>query len=335
MMEATTTATIAAEREVDLHRLDLRFAEARLIEPRAVEHLARSIERCGQITPCIAVREEGSERLVLLDGYRRIAALRRLGRDTAHIEAWSCDLTQALLAVLARNHGRAFAAIEEALMLRELVHGRGLSQNEVACRSGRDVSWVSRRLQLVCGMPDTLLAAVRVGTLSTWAATRVMAPLARANPEHAKRLLGTLDSERLSTRELHGWFARYQSSAQPIRERLVASPRLFIDALRAKDELRADARLRQGPEGQCECDLRQLLALLERLRRSLKQCASEGVSETLVLTLRRLCIAADALQSDLRSYLNHDPDRDPQRRTNPQGAGPQPARDHAPAQALT
>ena len=330
-MEPTTTA----EREVDLHRLDLRFAQARLLEPRAVEHLARSIERCGQITPCIAVRENGSASLVLVDGYRRIAALRRLGRDTAHIEAWSCDLTQALLALLARNQGRAFAAIEEALMLRELVHGRGLSQQEVARRSGRDLSWVSRRLQLVCAMPDTLLAAVRVGTLSTWVATRVMAPLARANPEHAQRLLGALDCERLSTRELHGWFAHYQSSTQPIRERLVASPRLFIDALRAKDELRADARLRRGPEGQCEDDLRQLLVLLARLRRSLKQCAPEGVPETMVLTLRRVRTATDALQSELRSYLDHDPDRDPQQRTNPQGAGPQPARDHASAQALT
>jgi len=35
--------------ELDLHRLELRFASARLLEPHAVEQLARSIERCGQV----------------------------------------------------------------------------------------------------------------------------------------------------------------------------------------------------------------------------------------------------------------------------------------------
>jgi len=135
--------------EVDLHRLDLRFAEARLIEPRAVDALARSIEESGQLIACIAVPEEGSNRLVLIDGYRRILALRRLGRDTAFVESWGCDLAQALLRVLARANARPFAALEEALLLRELVHGQGLSEREVARRSGRDVSWVSRRLELV------------------------------------------------------------------------------------------------------------------------------------------------------------------------------------------
>jgi hypothetical protein len=42
-----------ARLNVDLHVLELRFASARLIEPRAVEKLARSIERDGQIVPCI------------------------------------------------------------------------------------------------------------------------------------------------------------------------------------------------------------------------------------------------------------------------------------------
>ena len=61
--------------QVDLHRLDLRFAPMRLPEPRAVERLAASIERCGQLIACIAV-PDGDERLVLVDGYRRVAALR-------------------------------------------------------------------------------------------------------------------------------------------------------------------------------------------------------------------------------------------------------------------
>jgi len=164
--------------DLDLHRLDLRFASARLVEPRAVERIARSIERGGQIVPCIAVADppvpalEGGERLVLIDGYRRIAALRRLGRDTARVECWACDLVEAVLGILARTQSRSFAAIEEALLVRELVQGLGLSQHEVARGCGRDVSWVSRRLQLLSGLSDAALVAVIDGRLSSWAASR-------------------------------------------------------------------------------------------------------------------------------------------------------------------
>ena len=45
--------------DLDLHRLDLRFADSRLVEPRAVARMARSIERCGQIVPCIVVAAPG------------------------------------------------------------------------------------------------------------------------------------------------------------------------------------------------------------------------------------------------------------------------------------
>jgi ParB family chromosome partitioning protein len=200
-----------------LHRLELRFAGTRLVEPRAVARIAHSIERYGQIVPCVVVAVSGgpgagSERLVLIDGYRRVAALRRLGRDTASVEQWTCELTDAPLGLLARTQNRSFASIEEALLIRELMQALGLSQHDLARRCGRDVSWVSRRLQLLSGLPDAALLAVREGTLSSWAATRVVVPLARAKAEHADQLLTALADAPLSTRELRCWFEHYQKA---------------------------------------------------------------------------------------------------------------------------
>jgi ParB/RepB/Spo0J family partition protein len=321
-------------REVDLHRLDLRFADARLLEPRAVERLARSIEQSGQLVPCIVVPAEGGEQLVLVDGYRRILALRRLGRDTARVDAWACDLAQALLSVLAQAHGRPLAAVEEALLLRELVHHQGLSQHEVARRSGRDVSWVSRRLQLVCALPDVLLAALRKGDLSTWAATRVLAPLARANPEHAAQLLRALAASTLSTRELQCWFQHYQRTASAARAHMVEHPRLFIEAVQVRDEQRADTRLREGPEGQCAAEVRQLLALIKRLRGRLPTLSAQALSDPLMALLTSLHTAIDALQCDLVRYPNHDPQPDPRCGANPANPRPELARDQPGTQAL-
>jgi len=77
-------------------------------------------------------------------------------------------------------------------VLRELLIGERVSQHELARRCGHDVSWVNRRLQLLQGLPDSVLAAVCAGQLSAWAASRIVVPLARANTEHAEHLLQAL-----------------------------------------------------------------------------------------------------------------------------------------------
>jgi ParB-like chromosome segregation protein Spo0J len=310
--------------ELDLHCLDLRFAVARLEDRRAVERLARSIEQCGQIVPCIAVVNGNGRSLVLIDGYRRVAALRRLGRDTARVERWECDLASALVAVLARTAGRRFAAIEEALLLRDLVEGLGLSQHELARRCGRDVSWVSRRLALLSALPDAALAAVQQGWLSSWAASRVVSPLARANTGHADRLLAGLRDAPLSTRELRCWFDHYRQASRAVRERMVDQPRLFLDAQRENGELRDGARLRDGPEGECAADLRIIEAILGRLKRRLERL--RPVPAFLGLAVPRLRAAISALIWEIERH-GEDPARDPQHRAHAGGPGEGPARD--------
>ena len=102
---------------------------------------------------------------------------------------WSCPVGEALAQVLARAGSRPFMPIEEALLLRELIDAHGLTQRDAARQCARDVSWVQRRLMLLGELPQALLQAVRGARVSSWAATRVFAPLARANRENAQRLL--------------------------------------------------------------------------------------------------------------------------------------------------
>jgi ParB family transcriptional regulator, chromosome partitioning protein len=324
--------------DLELHRLDLRFAGARLVEPRAVDRIARSIECAGQIVPCIAVANPAvkpptvDEQLVLIDGYRRVAALRRLGRDTAAVECWLCDLTEALLSLLARAQSRPLAQIEEALLLRELTQALGLSQREVARRCGRDNSWVARRLQLLTAVPDTALDAVRNGQLSSWAATRVIAPLARANAEHADRLLKALAGAQLSTRELRRWFNHYRQASRTSRERLVNHPHLFLQAAQETAEQDRSELLRDGPEGECDADLRRINVLIARLRKRLPTL--RPLPETLVSAVPWLQASLQALCDDIKGYSEHDSDRDPQQRANLKSAGSEPARDQSPVEAV-
>ncbi len=264
-MEGLRTETRILEHQ----QLSLRYAALRLPDPAALAALTRSLERSGQLTACLAVPDREGSAFVLLDGYRRVEALKRLGQDTVWMQIWYCPLAEGLGRVLARTQTRRSAAIEEALLLRELAEDSGLSQHELARRTGRDVSWVNRRLTLLSALSEELLAALCAGRLSVWAATRVLAPLARANSDHARTLLEALAREPLSTRELRRWYAHYVQANRITRARLVEHPQLFVQAHAQTCEAQEARRLREGPEGEWIDELERLTRGARRLCRTL------------------------------------------------------------------
>jgi ParB family chromosome partitioning protein len=249
---------------LDLHLLIPRFAPLRLRDPERLACLTRSMRQHGQLMPVVVVPESlDPPRWVVIDGYRRLEALREIGEDLVWVDVWERPVDEALLLCLARGPERGWEAIEEAALLHEL-SGR-YSLREMAQRIGRDVSWVSRRLSLFKALPEELLEAVRTGKLSVWAATRILAPLARANSAHARTLLGELEKTPLSTRELERLFAQYQRTPKARRERLVANPGLFVQALDSRAQAAEDQRLAEGPEGTWCKDLVVTGKILKRL----------------------------------------------------------------------
>jgi ParB-like chromosome segregation protein Spo0J len=290
--------------DVEIERLQLRFAGARVSDERAVRRLMQSIDECGQLIACVAVNDAdcgsaaAASPLVLIDGYRRVAALRRLGRDTARVQCCNGTVGEALAQLLACAQSRAMVAIEQALLLRELIEAQQLSQREAARCCGRDASWVQRRLLLLGALPDAVLEAVRGGGVSSWAAVRVFVPLARANSDHADRLLASLAAQRLSTRELRAWFEHYQGAQRAQRERMVEHPRLFIDSLYEREREREAQRLRDGPERELAGDLGHLHSLLERVRRRLAP-----LKPPLATPLARACARVHAALPEVASEL--------------------------------
>jgi ParB family transcriptional regulator, chromosome partitioning protein len=133
-------------------------------------------------------------------------------------------------------------------------------------------------------------------------------PLARANAEHAARLLTALADTPLSTRELDCWFEHYQKAFRSAREHMVSRPRLFLDALRETGEQRAGLRLRNGPEGECAADLRRVEAILARLGK--RVAALRPLPPALIAAVPRLRVAIDALINEIQREGAHDPDRD-------------------------
>jgi ParB-like chromosome segregation protein Spo0J len=253
---------------LDRHALIPRFAALRLRDSGKLGRLVDSIRQQGQLMPVVAVPADGEERhWVLIDGYRRLEALGRVGEDLIWVDVWDRPVDEALLLSLARGPERCWEAIEVAALIHELCQRH--SQREIALALGRDVSWVNRRLTRFKVLPEVLLEPIRQGRGSVRAATGILAPLARANPTHARTLLEQLEHHGLSTREHTRVYRHYQQATNTARERLVQNPTLFLQALNTRAQQAEDQQLAEGPEGRWYHDLAVSTKILERLRRQL------------------------------------------------------------------
>ncbi len=295
---------------VERHQLLTRLASLRVHDPCRLRKLTGSIERQGQLMPVVAVPAADQEvRWVLIDGYRRLAALGHLGKDLIWVDVWDREVDEALLLCLARGPERCWQAIEEAALIFEL--SRRHSLREIATALDRDVSWVSRRLSLFQALPGDLLQAVRQGKISLWAASRILVPLARANTAHARLLLAHLEQHPLSTRELKRLYSHYQQANQVQRERLVQAPGLFLQALATREEATQARRLAEGPEGSWCKDLTVVGQILKRL---LGQVSTLFTAEQAPEARKRLWQAfaqmkrrCEQLEKALEEATRHDP----------------------------
>lgn len=233
------------------------------MRPNQLQRLCASLQDRGQLIPVVVVPGETGNRWVLIDGYRRVAALTTLRRDTAQAETWEMDVDQALMICLVRDDARHWEAIEQAALIQLLSQRHSL--REIGRQTGRDVSWVSRRKALIEDLPEAVIAAVLGGALSLWSATRILAPLARANSGHADQLLAQLRQTPRSTRELNQFFQHYQQATQYQRQRMIEDPDLFFRAQAHRTEATAAKRLAEGPEGRWCRDLARLRELLGQL----------------------------------------------------------------------
>lgn len=324
-------------REIEIGQIDLRYEHTRIHKPQRVSSLASAIKRCGQIIPVITVKEDDLS-FVLMDGYLRIAALKRCGKDTVMAEIWRCKEAEALVQVFMRTQERRWEALEQAYVIKELQERHQLSQGKIAALMGKDKGWVSRRLSLLQVLPDDILQMVRMGHVSTWAATRVLAPLARANPDHATTLTASLLKEQISTRDLATFFKHYQKANRRQRDNMILNPGLFFKALHAKNEDEETRCLKGGPEGNWIKDLKMTGHILRRLSQQVPVVIYKGQShldrrivKTAFEDARGLMLS---LEKKIRRLDTNEESRNQTGHSNPAPSGGQDPKDQSDAPYL-
>lgn len=209
---------------LELGQLDQKYGRLRGVDPRLHRRLMASLAEHQQQVPVLVVAGSQRNRWVLIDGYARTRALRKLGID----EVWAIapDLTEAQALVLRQcSHlTRRPSALEEGWLVRELIDGHGYEPGEVARDLGRSTSWVSRRLGLVDGLPPGAQQAVRDGRICAFGAMKFLLPLARANEAQCKTLVNALGKTHVTSRQLQTLYEAWRRSDAVGRARIVAEP---------------------------------------------------------------------------------------------------------------
>ena len=213
--------------EVELHQLTLRYEHLRKRHPLQERALLTSVAEIGQQLPVVVVSE--AERFVLIDGYKRVRALKRLGRDTARATRWQVEEVDALLLERGLRQGSE-DALDQAWLLAELQERFGWSLEELARGFDRSKSWVSERLALRQTLPASIQEQVRVGSLSAHAAMKYLVPLARTDAHAAQQLAAAIAPLKPTSREVGALYQGWQAGTMRTRELILTSPQIYLQA---------------------------------------------------------------------------------------------------------
>jgi len=252
--------------ELEFHQLDLRYEHLRRRSPERERRLLSSLALTGQQTPIVVVGGERVSRVVV-DGYKRVRALRQLKADTVLATSWELGEAEALVLERLMRASGSDDAFEQGWLLRELEGRFGLSHEELARRFDKSQSWVSRRLSLVKKLPPELQRRVQQGQLVPHAAMKYLVPMARANRKACLRLVESLGKKRPSSRQMGALYGAWLASDERQRERIVTEPWLF---LRAQEEARRADAVWKSPAEQLLGELGAIGGICRRSTASLR-----------------------------------------------------------------
>lgn len=267
--------------QLEFHQLDRRWQHLRVREPQRHRRLLASLAESGQQAPIVVVlaedngTEQTSKRYLVIDGYKRIAALQQLGRDTVNATVWAMSEAEALLLDRTLRLSQQETTLEQGWLLREMEQRYGYMLADLARRLDRSVSWVSRRLALVELLPEAIQQQVREGTIAAQLAMKYLVPVARVNVEDCALMAAAFAAHHWNTREAGQLYTAWRGGSRVVRQRLLAAPELFLKTQRQALSPAASSLPPATQSAALERDLEMAVAIVERASRRLAEALTE------------------------------------------------------------
>jgi ParB/RepB/Spo0J family partition protein len=248
--------------QLELHQLDRRWEHLRVRHAARQRRLLASLADSGQQVPIVVVTAQGpADRYVVIDGYKRIAALEQLGRDTVEAVVWPMSEAAAVLLDRSLRFSEHESALEMGWLLEEMEQRFGYSLEELARRFDRSVRWVSRRRALVELLPEAIQRQVREGQIGAQVAMKFLVPAARQSLEDCQRMAAIFAAYHCDSREAGQLYAAWRRGSATIRQRILDDPTLFFKTQRQEKTPGTGAELMR--------DLEMVTAIVNRAHRRL------------------------------------------------------------------
>ncbi|MEI6971679.1 MAG: chromosome partitioning protein ParB [bacterium] len=215
--------------EIELSSLDLRYEGHRMRDRAGEARLLAAIAERGIAEPLEGVDE--SERHVLLNGFKRLRCVRKLGITTVPYVSLGQDAALGIVALLRTSNDKALSLLEQAGFVDEINRLHQMSVAGIAEALSRSKAWVSLRLGLISEMSPVIREKLFAGDFPVYAYMYNVRPFMRINGTDkvdAEQFIAALSGKRLSVREIeylaHGYFRGPEALREQIRAGNVALP---------------------------------------------------------------------------------------------------------------
>ena len=196
----------ASTQEIPIDSIDPNpYQTRRRINEAALEELAESIRASGVVQP-VVLRPVANGRYQLVAGERRWHASRRAGKTTIPAVVRQISNEQAMEITIIENLQREdLNPVEQARAFERLSREFGLTQEQIASRTGKDRASISNFVRLL-KLPEDVQNALEAGTLS-FGHGKVLLAMA-GFPEHLERAAREIIEKQLSVRQTEELVAR-------------------------------------------------------------------------------------------------------------------------------
>jgi ParB family transcriptional regulator, chromosome partitioning protein len=181
------------------------YQTRRRINETALEELAESIRASGVVQP-VVLRPVANGRYQLVAGERRWHASKRAGKTTIPAVVRQISNEQAMEITIIENLQREdLNPVEQARAFERLSREFGLTQEQIATRTGKDRASIANFIRLL-KLPEEVQNALEAGALS-FGHGKVLLSLA-GFPEHMDRAAREIIEKQLSVRQTEELVAR-------------------------------------------------------------------------------------------------------------------------------
>jgi ParB family transcriptional regulator, chromosome partitioning protein len=189
----------AAQQEVGIDLIDANpYQTRRKIREEALSELVESIKATGVIQP-VVLRPAANGRYQLVAGERRWMASRRAGKTTIPAVVRQISNEQAMEITIIENLQREdLNPMEQARAFERLSREFGLTQEQIATRTGKDRTSIANFIRLL-KLPASIQESLETGTLS-FGHGKVLMSLA-GFPDHLEHAAKEVLARQLSVRQ--------------------------------------------------------------------------------------------------------------------------------------